>query len=80
MSPAEAEAAFPELFEAARFLRERSPDPSAVKFRCITDEAGNVLLGKLPPPDPAEWVEIGGDVQHQAPAETTAQPYRGRKR
>lgn len=62
MTPAELEAAYPELFEAARFLRERAVaaggSPAEVRLRCIVDADGEVIAGKVPPPDPAHWVQI----------------------
>lgn len=62
MTPAELETAYPELFEAARFLRERAVaaggSAADVRLRCITDADGNVVAGKAPPPDPADWVQV----------------------
>jgi hypothetical protein len=31
------------------------------RMRCIRDEAGNVLAGKLPPADPSSWVTLSGE-------------------
>lgn len=82
------ETQYPELFEAARFLRERAVaaggSPANVRLRCIVDADGNVIAGKLPPPDPPEWAQIvieGGPRPwdpEPAPPQTTG--YRGRRR
>ncbi len=84
------ETRYPELFEAARFLRERAVaaggSPSDVRLRCITDADGNVIAGKLPPPDPPQWVQIelagGKQPWHPRPLtpEQRTRGYRGRSR
>ena len=84
------ETRFPELFEAARFLRDRAVaaggKPTDVRLRCITDADGNVIAGKLPPPDPAHWVELTIEGGHRPWDPKPLEPheratgYRGRRR
>lgn len=79
MTPTELEAAYPELFEAARFFRSRARDPSEVRLRCIIGADGEVIAGKPPPPDPEHWVHVERDGK-PAPAEPPPpRTYRGRR-
>lgn len=55
MTPEEMRALHPELFEIAEQIRARGGD---VRIRCIRDEKGNVLAGKMPPEDPPHLVQI----------------------
>jgi len=48
-------AKFPEF---AQVMDDLGPD---ARMRCIRDEAGNVLAGKPPPPDPDSWVTLSGE-------------------
>lgn len=82
MTPAELETAYPELFEAARFLRERAANPSDVRLRCITAADGTVIAGKLPPPDPTHWVhvEMSGPRPWDPKPVPVAAGYRGKRR
>ena len=86
MTPAELETAYPELFEAARFLRERAVaaggSASDIRLRCITDADGAVVAGKAPPPDPADWVqvELSGPRPWDPKPVQQSTGYRGRRR
>lgn len=81
---------FPELFEAARFLRERAVaaggSSSDVRLRCITGADGTVIAGKAPPPDPESWatatIEAGSRPWDPQPLPESARSagYRGRRR
>jgi hypothetical protein len=81
MTPEEMRALHPELFAIAEELRARGGD---VRIRCIRDEQGNVLAGKMPPPDPPHWAQIVLKGNYKPPAEPEEppkpQPYRGRRR
>ena len=79
MTPAEAEAAFPEIFEAARFLRDKLGD--GVRLVNIKDADGNILCGREEQPDPENWVTIERSAWAEPPKPPgTPQPYRGKPR
>ena len=80
------EAEFPELFDAARFLRGQAiaagGDAADVRLRCIVAADGAVLAGKPPPDDPPSWAQVeidGGPRPWDAgPSPAVQQPYRGK--
>lgn len=88
MTQSELEAAYPELFEAARFLRSRAVagggKDSDVRLRCIVAADGTLIAGKLPEPDPPGWVYAikEGPRPWDPKPEPVAKraPYRGRHR
>lgn len=84
MTPNELEAAYPELFEAARFLRSCSRSPADVRLRCITAADGTIIAGKPVEPDPLHWVhaikEGPRSWDPKPEAADKPKPYRGRAR
>ena len=73
---------YPELFEAARFLRacaiKNGGSADDVRLRCIVSADGAVIAGKLPAPNPAHWVESVGEGAPVAVDVPTG--YRGKAR
>lgn len=81
MTDPDLRALHPELFAIAEEVRARG---GQVRIRCIRDEQGNVLAGKLPPPDPPHWAQIvvkgTGSTEIELPAPPKPQPYRGKRK